>query len=216
VKSNNFFLTGNEDGKTAGEVVHVKSNFLRRKRRDKYGRIIEDATPAMLTDSLPSSEAGVAALTGASMSTSGPAAASAAATSPQKTIKGDARGTAGSPEKVEEGAGAVTDTGTGVGGDISAQSPKKVSIQGAKKDYGPVLGAGGKINTAAIIAETFGGKDPSSFGSVPMALTTQVREYIHAFILTYIIHTPTYMEIHILIHTYTHIHMHTQLTIHKT
>ena len=174
VKSNNFFLTGSEDGKTQGEVVSVKSNFLRRKRRDKYGRLIEEPVPATQTEGVitPSGATDNAAATaGGDVAASNHAAASSHAGSPHKSAIGGPSALK-SPEKAPEGGRGVAAEAEGEEG-ASSSPAKKVTMKAVKKDYGPAMGPDGKINTAAIIAETFGDKDPSSFGSVPMELTSK-------------------------------------------
>ena len=127
------------DGLDANIVRQTR--FLRRKRRDAFGREIEDEVEDKkeLRPGTGASVDGGASLINSSSQVFG------------ATI--DVAGTSTADDA------AITTAAAAAASPVKTKEPKK-------KDYGPVVDpVTGKVNSAAIIAEQFGAKAPNSFGS---------------------------------------------------
>ena len=130
-----------------------QSNFLKKKKMDQFGKEIIDVDTAAPTATTATGENKPTGPAGASVSfpdgDTAKAASGAVAADPVASSAGS-----GSPTKADSGAPTI-------GKD---QAAKKRTIE--KKDYGPIHDpVTGKINTAAIIAEQFGDRVPSDFGT---------------------------------------------------
>jgi hypothetical protein len=150
--------------------VVKQTSFLRRKRRNKLGQVIDDEQ----------GQAGAGA--GAQDATSTGAAGGGTVVTTSAAVTEGATATTSTATATTATAATATATEESAVKVVGKEKEKEKDKSGKKPDggYGDIVDPEtGKVNTAAIIAQQFGNKDPASFGSTIVVKKefTKVKNY---------------------------------------